>query len=310
MSKIANSVARLITLRDGIKDKLIDFGIINNESATLSDCKDAINGIDNSVLTAPTINISPSISINNSTGVVTASGSGSGTAKLSKGFCKGLSATASVNVSGSKGLTTQGAQTITPKTYNQTIAANRWLTGAQTIKGDANLIASNIRAGANIFGVQGSLESLAMWSGQRKISRRGLVYFDESPTTSGYTTYLGYVIDIYNIGFTPLFATAVGWGKDNQYLKSSYIYASLNNTHIAQGLCYCTDTKGASTSGTARLVGYYGNTTNGKNGMVLKFDSSQVSIPLWQAGEVLWQAGESEDTSLSAVFDVQIFGHY
>ena len=310
MSKIANSVARLITLRDGIKDKLIDFGIISNESATLSDCRDAINGIDNSVLTAPTINISPNISINNSTGVVTASGSGSGTAKLSRGFCKGESATATVNVSGSKGLTTQGAQTITPKTYNQTIAANRWLTGAQTIKGDANLIASNIRAGANIFGVQGSLQSFAMWTGQKKISRVGSVCFDESPTTGSYSTYWGYVIDVYNIGFTPLYATAVGWGKDNQYLKSSYIHAILNSTYIASGVCYCTDTKGVSQSGTARLVGYYSNTQKGGWGMVLKFDSSQVSIPLWQAGDVLWQAGESEDTSISAVFDVQIFGYY
>ena len=51
---------------------------------------------------------------------------------------------------------TKGAQTYTPTTTNQTISSGRWLTGAQTIKGDANLIASNIKSGVSIFGVSGA----------------------------------------------------------------------------------------------------------------------------------------------------------
>ena len=51
---------------------------------------------------------------------------------------------------------TKGAQTYTPTTTNQTISSGRWLTGAQTIKGDANLVASNIKSGVSIFGVSGS----------------------------------------------------------------------------------------------------------------------------------------------------------
>ncbi|WP_342558765.1 phage tail protein [Metasolibacillus sp. FSL K6-0083] len=54
-------------------------------------------------------------------------------------------------------LTTQAAQTITPGTTNKTIAANRYLTGVQTILGDTNLIPANILQGVNIFGVIGSL---------------------------------------------------------------------------------------------------------------------------------------------------------
>ena len=50
----------------------------------------------------------------------------------------------------------QGAQTITPGTSDQTIAANTWLTGAQTISGDANLAAGNIKSGTSIFGVLGT----------------------------------------------------------------------------------------------------------------------------------------------------------
>lgn len=54
---------------------------------------------------------------------------------------------------------TKGAQTYTPKTTNQTIPSGRWLTGTQTIKGDANLVPSNIKNGVTIFGVTGTAAS-------------------------------------------------------------------------------------------------------------------------------------------------------
>lgn len=50
----------------------------------------------------------------------------------------------------------KAAATITPGTSNQNIAANQYLTGAQTIKGDANLVAANIISGKSIFGVAGN----------------------------------------------------------------------------------------------------------------------------------------------------------
>ena len=55
-----------------------------------------------------------------------------------------------------KQLTTQAAQTITPGTADKTIASGKYLTGVQTIKGDANLVAGNIKKGVSIFGVAGS----------------------------------------------------------------------------------------------------------------------------------------------------------
>ena len=51
----------------------------------------------------------------------------------------------------------KSAATYTPGTSDQTIAANQYLVGAQTIKGDANLLASNILKNVTIFGVTGSL---------------------------------------------------------------------------------------------------------------------------------------------------------
>lgn len=50
----------------------------------------------------------------------------------------------------------KGAQTYTPKTYSQTIAKGQYLSGNQTIQGDENLKASNIKSGVSIFGVSGS----------------------------------------------------------------------------------------------------------------------------------------------------------
>lgn len=55
----------------------------------------------------------------------------------------------------------KGAQTYTPGTTNQTIAAGQYLSGAQTIKGDANLVSSNIVKGKSIFGVTGTAVKLS-----------------------------------------------------------------------------------------------------------------------------------------------------
>lgn len=60
--------------------------------------------------------------------------------------------------SATKQLTTKSAQTYTPTTTNQTIASGRYLTGTQTIKGDANLVAENIKSGITIFNILGTFE--------------------------------------------------------------------------------------------------------------------------------------------------------
>lgn len=88
----------------------------------------------------------PSISVSSS-GLITAS------AAQSAGYVSAGTKSAT------KQLTVQAAQTITPGTSDKTIASGRYLTGTQTIKGDANLKAANIAKGISIFGVEGSLES-------------------------------------------------------------------------------------------------------------------------------------------------------
>ena len=85
----------------------------------------------------------PSIRVNSS-GLITASST------QSEGYV------AAGTTSTTKQLTTKAAATITPSTTDQTIASGKYLTGAQTIKGDANLVAENIKAGVSIFGVTGT----------------------------------------------------------------------------------------------------------------------------------------------------------
>lgn len=51
------------------------------------------------------------------------------------------------------------AQTITPGVSDKTIASGKYLSGTQTIKGDANLLEENIKNGISIFGVTGTYES-------------------------------------------------------------------------------------------------------------------------------------------------------
>ena len=57
---------------------------------------------------------------------------------------------------GSK-VTKKSAQTYTPGTSDQTIGSGHYLSGIQTIKGDSNLVGSNILSGKSIFGVPGSV---------------------------------------------------------------------------------------------------------------------------------------------------------
>lgn len=109
---------------------------------------------------AVTITQNPTITVN-ANGLVTATytGSSSITPTVTAGYvAAGTAGTVSTSGTKTYQLTSKAAATITPGTTNQTIAAGTYLTGAQTIKGDANLVAGNIADGVTIFGVQGNFQ--------------------------------------------------------------------------------------------------------------------------------------------------------
>ena len=167
---IATEISRLTTLRNNIRTKLINLGIISNSSATLSDCYTGLNGVTkqtasgNTTLNGSTtsksfaagyypsahgathavVNIpDPTITVD-ANGLITASGS------WTAGF------TSDTSYSRTSQLVPCPARVWVPTTTDQSISPPGFLTGVQTIKGDANLVAANIKSGVSIFGVSGT----------------------------------------------------------------------------------------------------------------------------------------------------------
>jgi hypothetical protein len=98
---------------------------------------------------------------------------------------KTFTSTAGVKVNGT--IPTKGATTHTPGTSNKTaVAAGTYLTGAQTIKGDSNLVAENIKSGVSIFGVTGSLSTSENASGSYVITHANMIASFTNTDTSGY----------------------------------------------------------------------------------------------------------------------------
>lgn len=108
--------------------------------------------------TAPSTISGTSATVSTGSNTLTLTKSVSVTPVVSAGYvASGTAGNASVSLTAS--VTTKAAATYTPTTSNQSIAAGTYLTGAQTIQGDGNLLASNIKSGVSIFGVAGSLTS-------------------------------------------------------------------------------------------------------------------------------------------------------
>lgn len=107
--------------------------------------------------TAPNSISGTSASVSTGTNTITLTKSISVTPSVSAGYVSsGTAKNSSVSLTAS--VTTKAAATITPGTSDQTIAAGTYITGKQTISGDANLAAANIVAGKSIFGVAGTAQ--------------------------------------------------------------------------------------------------------------------------------------------------------
>ena len=180
---------------------------------------------------AAAVQATPAISVSN-TGLITAS------AEQEAGYVAEGTKSATLQ------LTTQAAQTITPGTTNKTIASGRYLTGVQTIKGDTNLLAANIKSGVSIFGVEGTSVSpkVAMYNhsdmSNISITASGTTLTITMTDLSSASKILYLCLCIYkltidgtNVRKPVIVFDQVGWTSNVKYYQGKILYPA-NSTSI------------------------------------------------------------------------------
>ena len=133
-------------------------------------------------------------------------------------------------------VTKKSAATYTPKTTDQSFASGQYLSGTQTIKGDANLVAGNIKSGVNIFGVTGTYAGGGSSGGNGNNNVEAYAITDTNPSVS-FKTASG-TIKIWGYG---TITSSGGWGgqttslvafEGDKYHKSA-IYGGPSSTNLS-----------------------------------------------------------------------------
>lgn len=111
------------------------------------------------------------------------------------------------------GVTKKSAATYIPKTTDQSIASGQYLSGTQTIKGDANLVAGNIKSGVSIFGVTGTYAGGGSSGSSGNNNVEAYAITNTSPSVSFKTT--SGTIKIWGYG---TMTSSGGWGQQTTSL--------------------------------------------------------------------------------------------
>lgn len=133
-------------------------------------------------------------------------------------------------------VTKKSAATYIPKTTNQSIASGQYLSGTQTIKGDANLVAGNIKSGVSIFGVTGTYAGGGSSGGSGNNNVEAYAITDTNPSVSFKRT--DGTIKIWGYG---TMTSSSGWGgqttsliafEGDKYHKSA-MYGGPSSTNLS-----------------------------------------------------------------------------
>ena len=133
-------------------------------------------------------------------------------------------------------VTKKNAATYIQKTTDQSIASGQYLSGRQTIKGDANLVAGNIKSGVSIFGVTGTYAGGGSSGGSGNNNVEAYAITDTNPSVSFKRT--DGAIKIWGYG---IMTSSSGWGgqstsliafEGDRYHKSA-MYGSPSSTNLS-----------------------------------------------------------------------------
>lgn len=125
------------------------------------------------------------------------------------------------------GVTKKSAATYTPGTSDQSIASGQYLNGTQTIKGDANLVAGNIKSGVNIFGVTGTYAGGGSSGGNGNNNVEAYAITDTNPsvnfkTASGTIKIWGYGTMTSQGGWGQQTTSLIAFAGDKYYKSAMY----------------------------------------------------------------------------------------
>ena len=256
-----------------------------------------VNAVANGSVTAPSSisGTNATVSTGNNTLTLTKSVSVTPNVTTAGYISSGTAGNSSVSLTGS--VTTKAAATITPGTSNQTIASGTYLTGTQTISGDANLIAENIKKDVTIFGTTGTYEGSGGGGGGDSKFVTGTFTTSSSTSTngtinvpytgSGYPIMLVIIVEggIYNSNITPWYSSvtryAVGQitiGKSITTSTPDYGTSGSQNYGSVE-LIYKNSTSSSTTYSSTRSVtanSYSSSNANGTSTTCVRWKGNKV----------------------------------
>ena len=256
-----------------------------------------VNAVANGSVTAPSSISGTNATVSTGTNTLTLTKSVSVTPNVTTtGYISsGTAGNSSVSLTGS--VTTKAAATITPSTSNQTIASGTYLTGTQTISGDANLIAENIKKDVTIFGTTGTYEGSGGGGGGDSKFVTGTFTTSSSTSTngtinvpytgSGYPIMLVIIVEggIYNSNITPWYSSvtryAVGQitiGKSITTSTPDYGTSGSQNYGSVE-LIYKNSTSSSTTYSSTRSVtanSYSSSNANGTSTTCVRWKGNKV----------------------------------
>lgn len=233
------------------------------------------------------------------------------------------------------GVTKKSAATYTPGTSNQSIASGQYLNGTQTIKGDSNLTAGNIKSGVKIFNVTGSYAGSGSSSGtdtsdatatEKDIAKGKTAYVQGKKVTGKLTEYLaGETLSYYTSGDEEItikrdsdsdnISIKIHCFDDdkimrhNSYIKlgaDAILFGDATAADVAKGKTF-TSAAGVKVTGTATS----GSTSSGNNNVEayaitstspsVSFKRTDGTIKIWGYGTISSSSGwGGQTTSLIA----------